>query len=301
MVKVIFAIPKSMAITWPLLGVKTGAISINQLILTCIIPFWCCFDHSRPLEALHTTLSANQHCPEQFDTLIGQVEKLNQDFLEFEKECEAKTELCQFLGVWLKLVAVIKNVVVSEREGNRNLHAATVEDSMPIFAECDCTNYLQHGSWYLEQIKVLDFTYPELYRRFSIGQWVVQDCQGWFCAVGGDMKVEQTIQRVSKGPGGHYAVGATRNVNAVTEFELLFHEIGSITNILNFLTTNHTMKHTECHLQHVLSTTRRLIFNQNVAKLLDFVLERRYLIMMYSQHLPCSTVTFLLRPTSQNF
>ena len=46
-----------------------------------------------------------------------------------------------------------------------------------------------------------------------------------------------------------------------------------ITNILNFLTTNHTMKHTECHLQHALSTTRRLTFNQNVAQLLDFVLE----------------------------
>ena len=59
----------------------------------------------------------------------------------------------------------------------------------------------------------------------SIGQWVVHDRPGWFCAVGGDMKVEQTIQRVSKGPGGHYVVGATRNVSAVAEFELLFHEI----------------------------------------------------------------------------
>jgi len=99
---------------------------------------------------------------------------------------------------------------------------------MPIFAECDCVNYLRHGSWYLEQIKVLQFTHPELYRRFSL-----------------DMKVEQTIQRVSKGPGGHYVVGATRNASAVAEFELLFHEIRSITNLLNLLTTNHTMNHTE--------------------------------------------------------
>ena len=42
-----------------------------------------------------------------------------------------------------------------------------------------------------------------LWNTFSIGQWVVQDRPGWFCAVGVDMKVEQTIQRVSKGPGGH--------------------------------------------------------------------------------------------------
>ena len=89
------------------------------------------------------------------------------------------------------------------------------------------------------------------------------------------MKVEHNIQRVSKGPGGHYVVGATRNASAVAEFELLFHEIGSITNLLNFLTTNHPMNLTECHLQHALIITRRQTFNQNVVKLLDFVLERQ--------------------------
>lgn len=80
---------------------------------------------------------------------------------------------------------------------------------------------------------------------------------------------------MSKGPGGHYVVGATHNANAVAEFDLLFHEIGMITDVLNFLTNNHTLKQTECHLQHALSTTRRLTFNQNVSKLLDFVIERQ--------------------------
>ena len=66
-------------------------------------------------------------------------------------------------------------------------------------------------------------------------------------------------------------VGATCNASAVAEFELLFHEIGSITNLLNFLTTNHPMNHTECHIQHALSITRLHTFNQNVVKLFDFV------------------------------
>ncbi|KAL8605683.1 hypothetical protein ACOMHN_066285 [Nucella lapillus] len=153
------------------------------------------------VQALQTSLAANTRCPDEFETLTGQVEKLHQDFVEFEKECEAKSELCQFFGVWLRMVAVIKNAVVSDREGNWDLYVATVEDSMPIFAEFNCTNYQRYGSWYLEQIKVLEFTHPELYRRFSMGLWVVKDRPGWFCAVGGDMKVEQTIQRVSKGPG----------------------------------------------------------------------------------------------------
>ena len=33
------------------------------------------------------------------------------------------------------------------------------------------------------------------------------------------MKVEQTSQRVSKGPGGHCVVGATRNASVVAEFD----------------------------------------------------------------------------------
>lgn len=69
-----------------------------------------------------------------------------------------------------------------------------------------------------------------------------QDRPGWFCAVGGDMKVEQTIQGASKDPGGHYVVGATHNANAVAEFVLLFHEISMVTDILNLLTNNHIFK-----------------------------------------------------------
>ncbi|KAH3786936.1 hypothetical protein DPMN_165054 [Dreissena polymorpha] len=91
-----------------------------------------------------------------------------------------------------------------------------------------------------------------LYRRFSI-----------------------VLQRVSKDPGGHYVVEETRNAGAVAEFELLFHEIGSITSLLNLLTTNKPIDHTECHLQHSLSATRQNSFNHNVEMLLDYVLERQ--------------------------
>ena len=89
------------------------------------------------------------------------------------------------------------------------------------------------------------------------------------------MKVEQTSQRLSKGTGDHCVVGATRNASVVAEFDALFNEMGSITNLLNFFTTNHPMNHTECHLQHVLSSAGRNTFNRNLMKLLDFVLERQ--------------------------
>ena len=76
-----------------------------------------------------------------------------------------------------------------------------------------------------------------------------------------------------KGPD---VVGATcKYASAVAEFELLFYEIGAITNLLKYLTTNQSMRHTECHLQHALYTSRRLTVNQNVEKLLNFVQARQ--------------------------
>ena len=130
-----------------------------------------------------------------------------------------------------------KNAVVSDREGHWDLHVATVEDSMPIFQEFDCINYLRHGSLYLEQIKVLEVKNPELFRRFSsLRQWVVQTRKGYHCAVAGDMKVEQTHNRVTKGPGSCFVVGENRKTASVSEYNLLYHEIGNITCLLDLVT-----------------------------------------------------------------
>ena len=52
------------------------------------------------------------------------------------------------------------------------------------------------------------------------------------------MKVEQTRQRLSNGTGDHCVVGATRNASVVAELDALFNEMGSISNPLNFFTTN---------------------------------------------------------------
>ena len=147
---------------------------------------------------------------------------------------------------------------------------------MSVFTELDCGSYLRYGSWYSERIKTLESTHPQLYRRFSLAQWTVQDSSGWFCADAPDMKMEQTVQRVSKGPGGHFVVGATLKISAVSEFELLYHEIGSITNVLNIVTSNTSLEHTECHLQHALNPTHRVTVNRSVLKLFDFTNKRQH-------------------------
>ncbi len=79
---------------------------------------------------------------------------------------------------------------------------------------------------------------PMLFRRFMMGQFVIQDREGGkFSAVSPDMKLEKTINISEKGPGGHVIVGSSGDPSIVAEFELLFHEITGITNLFNHLIT----------------------------------------------------------------
>ena len=97
-----------------------------------------------------------------------------------------------------------------------------------------------------------------------------------FAAVAGDMKLEQSHNRFSQGPGGHVIVGSSGNAAIVAEFGLLFHEILAITNLLQLhvLTNARLMAHLETTIQHDLGGRNGQVFDKNVALLLDFVKAR---------------------------
>ena len=93
------------------------------------------------LTILQNKLTSNERCPEDFNAIVDQLDILRNDFTKFKTSCEKKSGLCSYLGEWLKMVSVIKNAVVSEREANWDLHCAMVEDSQPMFTEMDSYNY----------------------------------------------------------------------------------------------------------------------------------------------------------------
>ena len=128
----------------------------------------------------------------------------------------------------------------------------------------------------MERIKVLEFTHPDLYRRFQIGYFVVNDRDGAvFSSVSGDMKLEQTQNRFSQGPGGHVIVGKAGDVAAVAEFNILFHEAKSMTNLLHALTNARLMDHLETAIRHNLCGNRGHLFDKNVGRLLDYIRAHR--------------------------
>ena len=190
---------------------------------------------------MQNRLAANQRCPEQFEALIGQVKSCITTFRNLRRNVNPSLRSAHSLESGCSWSPSSRTLLPLTEMGTGIC--------MPLLLKILCRS-LKNLTALITYVMVRGilnksrFTHPGLYRRFSMGQWVVQHLPGCLCAVGGDRKVEQTIQRVSKGHGGHYVVGATCNAGAVAEYELLFHEIGSITNLLNSLTTNQSMKHT---------------------------------------------------------
>ena len=105
------------------------------------------------------------------------------------------------------------------------------------------------------------------------------------------MKLEQTINRSEKGPGGHVIVGSSADAPIVAEFELLFHEITGITNLLNSLTNQGIMKHLEAtNVHHELGGPKSIIFYINVARLFDFLQSRHNPFVIASLNVPLHNI-----------
>ena len=201
---------------------------------------------------------------------------MHSSFQAFLSECEAKSELCQYLGIFQKLVRLCKQIIAADRDGDWNLHVGTVDNVMNVFQEFGAINYLRYGSYYLEKIKKLEIEHPSLHQQFLKGFFVVKERAGSsFSAVAPDMKLEQTINRFSQGPRGHVLVGQSGDAEYIAELNLLFHEINAITNLLHQLTNAHLMDHLETTIQHDLRGRKGVIFDKNVRKLLDFINTRQ--------------------------
>jgi len=87
--------------------------------------------------------------------------------------------------------------------------------------------------------------------------------------VAGDLKLEQLQNRFPQGPGGHMIGGSAEDTAVVADFALLFHEILVISDLLQLLTNARLIGHLETSIQHELGGCKGLIFDRNVARLID--------------------------------
>ena len=177
--------------------------------------------------------------------------------------CFQKSDMCKYVLQGLKLINLVEMLATADCDGNWKLHVAVVEELMPVFLEFDRTNYLRHASWYLEPSKPLEGENPYLYETFMQGHFVVKDKQGKFNSASTDMKLEQTIQKASKDPGG--IIGEQRNETYVAEWSLVFHETHLIADLFQNLTRSKIRDGQDTNINHkLIGTSKSKNFNEMV-------------------------------------
>ena len=123
----------------------------------------------------------------------------------------------------------------------------------------------------MELLKQLKVKHPDLYKEFLKGNHVIKTRAGKFNAVAPDMKLEQTIQRSAKSSGG--IIGASKKLDYVTEWSLIFHEVLDICNWFRELTGADKGGNTENIPHHQLKNSKIYEVNEHIQRLVTFIRE----------------------------
>ena len=106
-----------------------------------------------------------------------------------------KNETFTYWDNFVEYLTITMNLIRGDGEGMWDLHLDSMQKAVKLFEAMDVTNYKRWGEIYLEDMRRLSVTAPEVHRAFMMGQFVVKRAIGEFNAVGLDLALEQSIQR----------------------------------------------------------------------------------------------------------
>ena len=139
-------------------------------------------------------------------------------------------------------------------------------------------------------IKVLEKSNLEMYQQFSLGLCAVKYCSDWFCRIRCNIELEQTIQKVLRGPRSHFVAGETHKEKSLTKFELLFHKLVAIRNLFQPMTSKENDNGAQCNSGNNSAPTKNILFNKHVVKLTDFIKKRMSTSFYFTRY--CNSTVF---------
>ena len=161
---------------------------------------------------------------------FGEASKeLVEDLNTFIKTQSDANENFKFWASFLDMMAIVHDLLRADREGIWELHLDAVQRSLYLFAAFDSANYLRWCSFYLEDMRRLPETAPSVYENFEKGSFSIKEKPGRFTAVGGDQKLEQSINLSSKCSDG--VIGHAKQKQYVAQWDLIYHEMMAIKNL----------------------------------------------------------------------
>lgn len=240
---------------------------------------WCEFFNSNGTEMYNTELTMihslkmsvhekSQMCSHDLENVCQNLQNVMNDFTDFKKTLSAKSETAKFWTEFIDMVHIVRDLIRADREGNWYLHLHTVQALLPLFCIFDRTNYARWCSLYLEDMRRLPETAPEVYEMFCKGKFVVKRTHGKFKAVGADMCLEQTINRSQKGTSG--IIGTTKRKHFVAAWELIYHEVLAVTNLFRKISGEKNDVH-HVTLNHQLSKTQTSQHEEHIADMVAFI------------------------------
>lgn len=163
------------------------------------------------------------------EEFTGTCSKLVEDLDSFIKVRSAESENFKFWCQFLQMMDVVHDLLRADREGLWQLHLDSVQRALYLFAALDSINYLRWCSVYLEDMRRLPQTAPSVHSHFSNGNFSIKDKAGRFNAVGGDQKLEQSINLSSKCCDG--IIGHAKQKQYVAQWDLIYHEMMAVRNL----------------------------------------------------------------------
>ena len=149
--------------------------------------------------------------PEEFERVLhsNEFHKWEGQFNAYVLDINEKgTDLARFWLSYLELCQLMLNLIYATRTGSWELHLSCVEVIPWTFAY-DCQNYACYLVPFLNDMRGLSVTMPEVYRAFKDGQFSVQMRKdNPFGRNEADKTIENTINRDCKTGGGYVGFSA---------------------------------------------------------------------------------------------
>lgn len=148
------------------------------------------------------------------------------DIEDFIIKNSNENENFKYWSQYLSMFQTVRNMIRADREGLWDLHMESFETALGIFAVMGAINYLRWGSVYLEEMRQLETTAPEILAKFRSGNFSIKEFPGRFIAVGGDQKLEQSVNLSTKTSDN--VIGNARKKTYFAQWELIYHEMAEI-------------------------------------------------------------------------
>ena len=109
---------------------------------------------------------------DQLATVLGN-DKLQGLTKDFDEHCSENSNIVLWT-THMTMVESMLDFIRVERDGKRELHLQSFAAMLPWLTIDDHTNYARWGSVYLADMKDLEVAVPDVYAKFSAGNFVVK-------------------------------------------------------------------------------------------------------------------------------